>query len=54
MTSAPSNSTRGVLSILDHVPAAELIKGVQGIETLGYDSYWIPELFGREPIATAA
>jgi probable F420-dependent oxidoreductase len=44
----------GVISILDNLPAPALIECVQGIEALGYGSYWIPELFGREPIATAA
>lgn len=24
------------------------------LEQLGYESLWLPELFGREPIATAA
>ena len=44
----------GVISLLDNLRAAELVEFVQGIEALGYGSYWIPELFGREPIATAA
>ncbi|MEQ8662585.1 MAG: LLM class flavin-dependent oxidoreductase, partial [Gammaproteobacteria bacterium] len=44
----------GVIALLDNLPAAELVAFVQDIEALGYDSYWIPELFGREPIATAA
>lgn len=53
MTSASTSSQRGILTILDKVPAGDLIEGVQGMEALGYDSYWIPELFGREPMATA-
>ena len=44
----------GVLTILDSLTAAELLKSVQGMEALGYSSYWIPELLGREPLATAA
>lgn len=44
----------GVISILDHLTAPELVEFVQGIEAHGYGSYWIPELFGREPMATAA
>lgn len=44
----------GVLSILDNLAAPELVQCVRGIEDLGYGSYWIPELFGREPMATAA
>jgi probable F420-dependent oxidoreductase len=44
----------GVISVLDGLPAAELIACVQGMEALGYSSYWVPELFGREPVATAA
>jgi len=47
-------SRHGVISVLDSLPAAELIECVQGLEALGYGSFWIPELFGREPIATAA
>lgn len=47
-------SPHGIISILDSLPAAALIECVQGMEALGYGSYWIPELFGREPIATAA
>lgn len=44
----------GVISILDNLTAPELVEFVQGIESHGYASYWIPELFGREPMATAA
>lgn len=52
MTSATNR--HGVIAILDNLRASELVEFVQRIEALGYGSYWIPELFGREPIATAA
>jgi probable F420-dependent oxidoreductase len=43
----------GVLTILDKLSAPDLLKCVQGMESLGYGSYWIPELLGREPMAIA-
>ncbi|NNL85843.1 MAG: LLM class flavin-dependent oxidoreductase, partial [Myxococcales bacterium] len=51
MTSATTRF--GVLTLLDQLPGAELVEAVQALEALGYGSFWIPELFGREPIATA-
>jgi probable F420-dependent oxidoreductase len=44
----------GVLAMADTLPAESWQRYVQSIETLGYDSFWIPELFGREPVASAA
>lgn len=43
----------GVILMTEPFRAAELVQVVRSIETLGYDSIWLPELFGREPIATA-
>ncbi|MGE0623875.1 MAG: LLM class flavin-dependent oxidoreductase [Pseudomonadales bacterium] len=37
----------------DHLDRDGLLAFVRRIETLGYESFWIPELFGREPVATA-
>lgn len=31
----------------------ELIKNVKKLESLGYEELWLPEIFGREPFATA-
>ena len=45
---------RGVLALLDKHTAVEIAAYVGRLEALGYDSFWIPELFGREPFITAA
>ena len=46
-------TTRGVLLPTEAFDATDLVDVVRGIEKRGYDSVWLPELFGREPIATA-
>ncbi len=46
-------SSLGVLTILDIVPGAQLIASVQAMESMGYGSYWIPEVLGREVMSTA-
>lgn len=38
---------------MDNLSGADAVGFVRNIESLGYDSFWIPELFGREPMATA-
>ena len=45
---------RGVLTMLDKHNASQMTTYVKQLESLGYDSFWIPELFGREPFVTAA
>lgn len=50
---ASANRRFGVLTLLDQMPGSELVKTVQALEALGYGSFWIPELLGREPVATA-
>jgi probable F420-dependent oxidoreductase len=47
-------AARGVLAMLDKHDVTELTAYVRQTEALGYDSFWIPELFGREPFVTAA
>jgi probable F420-dependent oxidoreductase len=48
------SAQRGVLAITDQLAGDELVARVDELAALGYESFWIPELFGREPIATAA
>ena len=31
----------------------ELVENVKRLEKLGYEELWLPEIFGREPFATA-
>jgi probable F420-dependent oxidoreductase len=45
---------RGVLAMTDRLSSAELVAFVQYLENSGYDSFWVPELFGREPMSSAA
>ncbi|MFU8816004.1 MAG: LLM class flavin-dependent oxidoreductase [Pseudomonadales bacterium] len=45
---------RGVLLRTEAYPAQELLTAVQRLEAQGYESVWIPEMFGREPTTTAA
>jgi probable F420-dependent oxidoreductase len=44
---------RGVLTFPEQFGAEQLVQLAQRLDERGYDSLWIPELFGREPIATA-
>ncbi len=42
----------GLLQFTDGVDGATLTQHAQRLEQLGYDTLWIPEVFGREPAAT--
>ena len=45
---------RGIITTeMDKLSGKDAVRFVQHLESLGYDSFWIPELFGREPMATA-
>lgn len=44
----------GLLQFTEGVDGATLIANAQRLEALGYDTLWIPEVFGREPVATCA
>lgn len=43
----------GIISMTDRQSRDELATYVEQIEDMGYDSIWLPELFGREPFSTA-
>lgn len=43
----------GVLTATEQFSSSALVEFAQTLEARGYDSLWLPELFGREPIATA-
>jgi alkanesulfonate monooxygenase SsuD/methylene tetrahydromethanopterin reductase-like flavin-dependent oxidoreductase (luciferase family) len=46
--------SRGILTTeLDNFSGEDAVRFVRDIESLGYDSCWIPEVFGREPMAMA-
>jgi probable F420-dependent oxidoreductase len=44
---------RGVLVPTEQLDADGLVEFVQSLDDRGYDSVWLPELLGREPMATA-
>ncbi len=44
---------RAVLLMTDRYAHGALLARVRELEQLGFESLWLPELFGREPIATA-
>ena len=44
----------GVMGMTDRLKAPELIEFVQFLEKLNYESFWVPELFGREIMANTA
>ncbi|MCS5682717.1 MAG: LLM class flavin-dependent oxidoreductase [Acidimicrobiales bacterium] len=44
----------GVMFNTDRMSAASLTGFAQHLESLSVDTLWVPELFGREPFATAA
>ena len=48
------NKKIGLLQFTEGVDGATLIAHARRLETLGYDTLWIPEVFGREPVATCA
>ncbi len=43
----------GVILETDSLDRDALLTFIRQIERLGFESFWIPELFGREPVATA-
>jgi probable F420-dependent oxidoreductase len=43
----------GLLFGTDYLAAPQLAEFAQELERLGFESLWLPELLGREPIATA-
>jgi probable F420-dependent oxidoreductase len=47
------NDRFGLLCFTDHLDAGQLAELARELERTGLDSLWIPELFGREPLATA-
>lgn len=49
----PADPTLGVIIATETMDAETLARFAQRLELLGYDSVWLPELFGREPVATA-
>ena len=46
-------SSFGLLCSTDHLAAPQLAELAQELERIGFESLWLPELLGREPIATA-
>lgn len=48
------NHRLGLLQFTEGVDGATLVRNAQRLEALGYDTLWIPEVFGREPVATCA
>ncbi len=43
----------GVIAATEHQDTRALSAFAARLEALGYESLWLPELFGREPVATA-
>ena len=43
----------GVIIATEAMPAQALSECARRLEQQGYESLWLPELFGREPVATA-
>lgn len=44
----------GLLQFTEGVDGRTLTDNARRLEALGYDTLWIPEVFGREPVATCA
>ena len=42
----------GLLQFTEGVDGRTLVANARKLEALGYDTLWIPEVFGREPVAT--
>jgi probable F420-dependent oxidoreductase len=45
--------TTGAIVATEALSGEALVALAQRLERLGYESLWLPELFGREPVATA-
>ena len=43
----------GVIQWTEGTRGPELVENVKRLEKLGYEELWMPEIFGREPYATA-
>ena len=50
---ASNNSTTGVMFNTDRMSSGSLKQFALELESTGVDTLWLPELFGREPFATA-
>ena len=50
---AAAPARRGVIVAADTMELPDLVAYVQRLESLGYDSVWIPDMFGREIYVTA-
>jgi probable F420-dependent oxidoreductase len=48
------NGVGGVVVPADSMKPADLVEYVRRLEALGYDSVWIPDMFGREIYVTCA
>jgi probable F420-dependent oxidoreductase len=44
----------GIIIGTEPFKSASLLAFAREVESMGYDSLWLPELFGREPVATAS
>ena len=42
----------GVLGFTDELAGGELVGFVQRLEAQGYESFWVPEIYGREALST--
>jgi len=51
---AQTRKSLDIIAFADGLPSAELLRFVQRLEDLGYETVWIPEFFGREPYSTVA
>lgn len=49
----PRSDKLGVIMATETMPTETLAAFALRLEDLGYESLWLPELFGREPVATA-
>ena len=49
-----SPKPRGVIAMTDHLSVNRQVDFVKQLDNMGYDSFWIPELFGREVMANAS
>ena len=60
MTAADTTATResrrklGVMFNTDRMAGEALVACAQRVEEIGLDTFWVPELFGREPFSTSA
>ncbi|MEI7507323.1 MAG: LLM class flavin-dependent oxidoreductase, partial [Actinomycetes bacterium] len=53
MTTTKRSPVAGIMTVADMMQPKDLIAHVQRLESIGHESAWLPDIFGREIYVTA-